>query len=145
MSASPTFGTQLIGQAENALNAILDRELAGTGLTEPQWVTLTIAVMSGGTIDRTALGNRVADALKVSDSHAQQRIAELTDAHLLEPGDGSRVNVTDAGGQLHAQVRATVTEITHRLWGDMPAGDLETATRVLGAVLERANAELANG
>jgi hypothetical protein len=32
----PAFGTQVIGQTEKALNAILERQLAGTGLTEPQ-------------------------------------------------------------------------------------------------------------
>lgn len=145
MSASPTFGTQLIGQTEKALNAILDRQLAGPGLTEPQWVTFTIAVMSGGTIDRTAFASRVADALKISGPDAQQRIAELIEAHLLElpHGDGSPVSVTDAGSHLHAQIRTAVTEITQRLWGDIPVNDLATAGRVLSTVLERANAELA--
>jgi hypothetical protein len=32
------FGTQITGQTENALYAILDRQLAGTGLTEPERV-----------------------------------------------------------------------------------------------------------
>jgi hypothetical protein len=39
MSTAPTFSTQLIGQTEKTLNAILGRLLAGTGLSEPQWVT----------------------------------------------------------------------------------------------------------
>lgn len=41
MSTEQTFGTRLIGQTEKALNAILNRELEGTGVTEPQWVTLS--------------------------------------------------------------------------------------------------------
>jgi hypothetical protein len=44
MSATATFSTQILGQTEKALGAILDRQLAGTGLTEPQWVTLSLAV-----------------------------------------------------------------------------------------------------
>ena len=52
MSTTPTFGTQLIGQTEKTLNAILGRLLAGTGLSEPEWVTLTVAVTSGGSIER---------------------------------------------------------------------------------------------
>jgi hypothetical protein len=36
MSPTPEFGTQLIGQTENTLNAILAHQLAGTSLTEPQ-------------------------------------------------------------------------------------------------------------
>ncbi len=38
MSTTPAFGTQIIGQTEKALNALLDQQLPGTGLTEPQWV-----------------------------------------------------------------------------------------------------------
>jgi DNA-binding MarR family transcriptional regulator len=145
MSPPPEFGTQLIGQTEKTLNAILGRLLAGTGLTEPQWVTLTVAVMSGGSVPPDELASRVAGALKVSDGEAQTRIDELAVAQLLQrpPADGSPVTVTDAGRDLHAGIRASVAEITQRLWGDLPADDLATAARVLGIVLGRANAELA--
>jgi len=46
------LSTRVIGQAEKTLGAILDRQLTGTGLTEPQWVILTLAVTSGGTAER---------------------------------------------------------------------------------------------
>lgn len=146
ISTSPAFGTQIIGQTEKTLNAILDRQLAGTGLSEPQWVTLTIAVMSGGTIYRASFTSRVASALKISDAQAQARITELADAGLLLDMPGSEspeVRVTDAGRQLHGRIRAAIAEITERLWGDLPAEDLATAGRVLSTVLARANAELA--
>ncbi|MEA2213422.1 MAG: hypothetical protein QOF83_3370 [Solirubrobacteraceae bacterium] len=145
MSTTPTFGTPVIGQTEKALNAILHRQLAGTGLTEPRWVTLTLTIAFGATLDRDQLIGRVAGALKVSDSEAQARITELAAAQLLEApdGDGSPVTVTDAGQQLHSQIRTAVTQITERLWGDLAAEDLATAGRVLSTILERANAELA--
>ncbi len=145
MSTNPTFGTQVIGQTEKALNAILDRQLGGTGLTEPQWVTLTLAVVIGGTIDREQLNGRVADALKVSDAEAHARVAELAAAGLVEApdGDGAKVTVTEAGSRLHAGIRTTVAEITQRLWGDLPADQLATTGRVLSTILERANGELA--
>ena len=38
MSTYPVLSARVIGQAEKTMNAILDRLLAGTGLTEPQWV-----------------------------------------------------------------------------------------------------------
>ncbi|HEX3831588.1 MAG TPA: hypothetical protein VHW04_06425 [Solirubrobacteraceae bacterium] len=60
MSATPSFSPQVIGQTEKALNAILKKLLAGTGLSEPQWVTLTLTVMSGGAVDRDELIGRVA-------------------------------------------------------------------------------------
>lgn len=146
MSPTPAFGTQIIGQTEKALNAILERQLADTDVTEPQWVTLTIAVMSGGTIDRAQFVSRVVGALKITDAEAQARMDELAAAALLEAveRDGERVIVTAAGSDLHARIRTAVSEITQRLWGDLPAEDLATAGRVLATVLERANAELAH-
>ena len=146
MSTSPTFNAQLIGQTEKTLNAILGRLLAGTGLTEPLWVTLTLAVRSGGTADLTALVSAVADAVKVSDAEARARVDELAAARLLVvPGvAGSPVRVTDAGSQLYTRIRSAVVETTERMWGDLPAEDLAAAGRVLTTVLERANAELAS-
>jgi DNA-binding MarR family transcriptional regulator len=137
------FGTQLIGQTEKSLNAILDRELAGSGVTEPQWVALVLAVMAGGTTDRAQLVARIAAALKSADDAAEARIAELTDAGLLAASvDDEQANVTEAGQSMHSGIRERVVEITQRLWGDLPAEELETAGRVLNTVLERANAEL---
>jgi hypothetical protein len=141
---TPAFGAQILGQTEKALNAILDRQLAGTGLTEPDWITLTLTAASGGTLGRDQLESRVAGALKVSPAMAQARIAALADAQLLQTGGGDepQVTLTDAGRRLHGQIRGAVTEITERMWGDLPAGDLVTAGRVLSVVLARANAEL---
>jgi hypothetical protein len=145
MSPTPEFGTQLIGQTENALGTLLDRELAGSGVSRPQWITLTVAVMSGGTLDRSVLVGRVAGALKTGNADTGARIDELVAAGLLQltQRDGSAVSVTDAGSYLHVHIRAAVSEITQRLWGDRSADDLAIAGRVLGTVLERANAELA--
>ena len=145
MPATPAFGTQVIGQTEKALNAILGRQLAGTGLTEPQWVTLTLTAVSGGTLGRDQLAGRVAGALHISEAEANARIAELADAQLLQApdGDGSPVELTGTGQQLHGRVRAAVTQITERLWGDLPPEDLATAGRVLSIVTTHANTELA--
>jgi DNA-binding MarR family transcriptional regulator len=145
MSTTPSFNAPLLGQAEKTLNAILDRHLAGTGLTEPQWVTLTLTVATGGTVGRDQLVARLADALKVSEGEAQAHIAELAAARLLDApdGEGSMVRVTDTGQQLHGRIRTVVTEITQRMWGDLPPEDLATAGRVLSTILARANAELA--
>ena len=141
MSTAPTFSTQLIGQTEKTLNAILGRLLAGTGLSEPQWVTLTVAVMSGSSIERGAFVSRIAGALRISEGEAQARIDELAAERLFEVDD-SAVTVTDAGKELQARIRGEVVEITDRMWGDLPADDLAAAGRVLTTVLERASAEL---
>lgn len=144
MPAYPTFSTRVIGQAEKTLNAILGRELAGTGLTEPQWVILTLAVTGGGAADRDRFTSMVADALKISEAEAKARVANMVTAQqLIITGQGSAVTVTGTAQQLHSRIRAAITEITQQLWGDLPAEDLATAGRVLAIITERANAELA--
>ena len=99
----------------------------------------------GGTVEREQLVGRLAGALKVSEGEAQAHIAELAAAELLNApdGEGSPVTVTDAGQQLHGQIRTVVTEITQRMWGDLSPEDLATAGRVLSTILARANEELA--
>jgi DNA-binding MarR family transcriptional regulator len=143
MSTTPMFSTQLLGQTEQAANAILDRLLAEPGLTEPQWVTLVITAMSA--LDHGQLVDRVADALKMSRPAAEALVAELATANLLSIPDAhhAAVTLTDSGEQLYTETRAATIRITERLWGDLPAEDLATAGRVLSTVLARANTELA--
>ncbi|MEU9828865.1 MarR family winged helix-turn-helix transcriptional regulator [Micromonospora chersina] len=143
MTTTQTFGTALIGQTDKALNAILDRQLAGTGITEPQWVTLTLTVLSGGAIDRTELIRRVGAATQFSQAAVAERINELTAAGFLRDDGDGRVQVTDEGQARWTRVRTTIGPITQELWGDLPAEDLAATGRVLGIVLDRANAVLA--
>jgi DNA-binding MarR family transcriptional regulator len=140
MSSSPTFTPQLLGQTEKALNAILDRLLAGTGVSEPQWIALSLAVTSG-----QQLLARVSEGLRVDEAVARAHVRELVAAGLLEgPEDGaSPVTVTDAGQQLYGRVRGDVAQVTERMWGDLPAEALATTARVLTTILGRANAEVA--
>jgi hypothetical protein len=144
-TTTPTFSPAVLGQTEKALTAILDRQLAGTGLTERHWITLTLTVVGGGVVERDQLVGRVAGGLKVDEAEAQSLIDELGAARLVQApdGEGSLVKLTDSGQLLHTQIRAAVTQITERMWGDLPAEDLATAGRVLSIVLDRANAELA--
>ncbi|GIJ23601.1 MarR family winged helix-turn-helix transcriptional regulator [Micromonospora lutea] len=139
---TPAFGAALIGQTEKALNAILDRQLAGTGITEAQWVTLTLTVVSGDDTERAELIHRVGAATQFSPAAVAERITELTAAGLLRDGGDGRVQVTDEGQARWTRIRTAIGPITERLWGDLPAEDLATAGRVLGIVLDRANAVL---
>jgi DNA-binding MarR family transcriptional regulator len=141
MSTTPTFSAAVLGQTEKALNAILLRQLSGTGLTELQWVTLSFARSGGGSVNAAQL----ADAIKVSEAEAHDRIAELAAAGLLGANgdEGSSMTITDAGERLHSEIGAAVGPITQRMWGDLPEEDLDAAGRVLSTILGRANAELA--
>lgn len=142
-TAAQPFGTALIGQTEKALNAILERQLTGTGISEPQWVTLTLTVVGGDTIDRTELIHRVSRATQFSRASVAERITELTAAGFLREGGHDRIQVTDEGRSRWKQIRAAIAPITQNLWGDLPPDDLATAGRILSTVLNRANAVLA--
>lgn len=139
--ATPAFTPALLGQTEKTLNAILARLLAGTGVSEPQWVTLTLAVTSGGAVDRQAFTGRVARGLRVEDAEAAERVGELLAAGLFEEV-GTDVRPSEAGLALHTSVRGNVIEVTEQLWGDLPAADLATTAGVLTTILGRAEAEL---
>jgi len=144
MPTYPTFSPRVIGQAEKTLNAILGQQLAGTGLTEPQWVILTLAVTSGPAAGREAFTHLAAGALKISETQARALIGDLVAAQQLQiTGEPPAVTVTGPARRLHSQIRAAVAGITQRLWGDLPAEDLATAGRVLAIITDRANAELA--
>jgi hypothetical protein len=139
-----TFGTALIGQTEKALNAILERQLTGTGITEPQWVTLTLTVTGGGSIGRAELIRRVGRATRFGGASVAERITELTAAGFVAAGDENTIDVTSAGHAQWTAVRTALGGITQDLWGDLPAEDLAVAGRVLGVVLSRADTLLAS-
>ena len=133
-----SFGTALIGQTEKALNAILERQLAGTAITEPQWVALTLTVVNDGAVGGGPLVQRIAGVLKVDPAVARQRLAELAAAGLVHTTPDGVVEATDEGRATWYGVRAGIDRIVERLWGDLPDADLATAGRVLSTVLVRA-------
>jgi hypothetical protein len=132
---STPFGPQLIGETEKTLNALLRRFLDGTGLTEPQWVTLRVADLLGGSVGGDGLAAEVADRAQFPD--AADLVGELTDRGLLDDGQ-----LTSTGRELITAVQATIRTETAPIWDDLPADDVAAATRVLGEVIVRARAVL---
>jgi hypothetical protein len=137
------FSAQLLGRTEKALNAILDQHLAGIGITEPQWVALTLTVTGDGTAPADVLAGRIAEALKVDTAAARARIGELAELGLVRAEGGGAVGATDEGAARWRRVREAIGPITEQMWGDLPRADLAAAGRVLTVVLARANAVLA--
>ena len=72
---------------------------------------------------------------------AVERAAER--AGLLRT-EGGRTSLTEAGRDRYAQITTATTEVTARLYADLPAEDLAVAGRLLTILTERANAELAS-
>jgi hypothetical protein len=128
---STPFGPQLIGETEKTLHALLDRFLRGTGLTEPQWVTMRLAGMLDGSVDADGLTTAVADRAHFSD--AVDLVGELTDRGLLANG-----RPTSAGRELTTALQTTITADTAPIWDHLPSDDVAAATRVLNEVIARA-------
>jgi DNA-binding MarR family transcriptional regulator len=138
----PLVSSQVIGQTESALGAIMDPILAQTGPTFQQWLVLTVLAGNGGAAELGALVGQITNARKVEDDVVLAAVGELTAAGFVTESAG-RIALTADGRQRHGQIRDRLTEVTGRLFGDLSAADLETAGRVLTIVTERANAELA--
>jgi hypothetical protein len=136
-----TFGPSLIGQTEKALDAILVRELDGTGLSPAGWVVLKLADGAGGRLGRQELIEVARAGAKFDAWKSAEAIESALALGLLE-ADGDDVALTPAARELQARVVGTTDEIRARLWGDLPEADLAAAARVLSTALRRANAEL---
>lgn len=142
MQVYPPLSTQVIGQAESALGALLDPILARTETSFQQWLVLTVSAAGGGELDRSELVGRISGARKIGGAEVEAAIDQLRATGLAEGGD--RVTLTEVGRDRYAQIRGAIDELTARLF-DFPAEDLETAGRVLSIVTARANAELTAG
>ena len=143
MSTSTTPFQRLIGQTEKTLNAILERQLGGA-VSEPQWVTLVLIAGSGDSANRDQVATTLAHALKADHQTAASHIGQLIAKGLVQTMSepSSDVALTAAGHQLLGRVQSQVGEITERLWGDLPAAEMDATRRVLSTVLDRAEAEL---
>ena len=143
MTVTP-LDPQILGQAESAHRALLDRILAGSGRSYHHWVALSVTAGSGAAISRDKLTAKLASALKIDAGAARRSIAQLAAEQLLDPAPGKEhcLQLTHAGHQLHRQIRSAVNQTITQLYQDIPADDLAVAGRVLVLLTARANAEL---
>src|ERR1700729_1023222 len=99
----PPFGPALIGQTEKALDAILRRELSGTGASPTGWVLLKLAEGAGGRLGRQDLVDRAAGEARFGEEKAEAEIASLLSLGLLDADEGEVVLTSDAR-ELQARV-----------------------------------------
>ena len=141
MSTAPTLNGQVIGMTHYATRALLQRVLDTVGMSFEQSVVLGLVAASESPIDRDDVVSRTTSGLKVSERAALETLAHLEANGLVSAG--SAITVTDAGRERQRFIREHVERITESLYGDLPAGDLAVAGRVLTTVTERANSMLA--
>jgi DNA-binding MarR family transcriptional regulator len=137
-----TLNPQVLGQAERAHRALLDRKLAGTGLAYHHWVALTL--IGGGRPDGDELVATIAGAVKIDTAAARKVLDELADAELIETQD-SVVELTAKGQETYGRLRAAVDQTIGSLYAGIPSDELATAGRVVTLLTTRANAELDRG
>ena len=89
-ASTPPFGPALIGQTEKALDAILRRELSGTGVSPTGWVLLKLAEGAGGRLGRQDHVARAGAEAKFEAAKADAEIASQLSRGLLD-ADGDEV------------------------------------------------------
>jgi hypothetical protein len=131
------FGPQLIGETEKTLNALLLRHLDGTDISEPEWVTLRVANMLDGNVDRDGLARAVAERAHFTD--APHLVDQLAARGLLDDG-----RLTATGRTFLARIQASLADDTTAIFDDLPANDVDATERVLNELVTRARVALAS-
>ncbi|NUP23946.1 MAG: winged helix DNA-binding protein [Streptomyces sp.] len=140
-TTTPLVDPRVIALAHYAGRALLEKVLARHGSTFQQSVTLRLAAVADGPVDRDGLVDGVVGALKIDAAEAHSVVDELIAAELLAPQEPSAVRITAAGRERYDSTSAATAPITARIYADIPKEDLAAAGRVLTLIAERANAE----
>lgn len=141
-STAPALNPRVIALAHYAARGVLENVLARHGVTFQQSVTLRLAVVADGPVDREHLVGEVVDALKIDKPDAHAVVDELAGGGLLT-AESALLRVTDAGRELYRTTSAETAPYSARIYAGIPDEDLAVAGRVLSLITERANTELA--
>ncbi|MEE1757734.1 MULTISPECIES: MarR family winged helix-turn-helix transcriptional regulator [unclassified Streptomyces] len=144
-TTAPDLDPRVVALAHYAARAVLEKVLAGHGLTFQQSVTLRVVAVAEEPVDREELVGRVVDSLKVEKGEIRPVVEELVAAGLVETDAArpSRLRITEAGREAYHRSSAEIAPITARIYAGIPAEELAAAGRTLTLITERYNAELA--
>ena len=141
-TTSPLLNPRVIALAHYAARAVLENVLIRHGLTFQQSVTLRLAAVAEGPVERENLVDGVVGSLKIDAEEAQAVVEDLITAGALTAQQPSQVRITDAGRQLYETTSAETAPISAWVYEGIPEEDLAVAGRVLTLITERANGEL---
>ncbi|MFG2456080.1 MarR family transcriptional regulator [Streptomyces sp. NPDC048523] len=150
-TATAFLNPRVIALAHYAARAVLEKVLARHGVTFQQSVTLRLAAVAEGPVERDRIVADVVGALKIDAAEAHSVVDELISAGLLahhetphaSPHESPQVRITDVGRELFETTSTETAPVTARVYADIPAEDLAVAGRVLSLITERADAEFA--
>lgn len=137
---APTLNGRVIGQAERATRAVLDRLLATHDLPFETSVALNLLDGAGGREPSDELITRMLDGLRIPEVDVWAAVDDARRRGLVAGTDV--LELTGDGRQLFDDLQAGIAAITGRLYADLPAPDLEVAARILLTITDRAKAEL---
>lgn len=139
---APVADPRLLALAHYAARGVLERVLAGHGITFQQQIALRAVVTADAPPTPDDVVAQVQGSLKADPADIRTTLDDLLAKHLLV-ADGAHLRPTDAGSELISVAAAEAAPFTARIWAGVDADDLAAAGRVLTLVAERANAELA--
>ncbi|WP_406222903.1 MarR family transcriptional regulator [Streptomyces canus] len=142
-TTTPVLNPRVIALAHYAARALLENVLARHGATFQQSVTLRLAAVAEGPVERDRIVEDLVGALKIDATEGHSVVDELISAGLLAPHEPSQVRITDTGRELFETTSAETAPLTARVYAGIPAEDLVVAGRVLSLITERADEELA--
>jgi DNA-binding MarR family transcriptional regulator len=144
MTQAPTLTGQDLAEAQGAVRALLDHVLEGTGTTSDEYVVLRVLSQRGPWDSPAALHDFLAGQrqLRLDATAVADLLAGLENRGLVTGTDragAGPARLTAHGESLHAELGDAVAATTRRLYGELDAGDLAVAHRVLVQVTERAH------
>ena len=98
MTTTPTLTCRDIGEAENAIRALLDRLLEEASVSFPEW-TVLFTLDGAGPVPRSELVRRQAHGLKVPEAAAMATVDGLRSSGLLTPIDQAQGAGGPSGGR----------------------------------------------
>jgi DNA-binding MarR family transcriptional regulator len=143
---SRTLTSRDIGETENALRAVLNGVLAGTGLDYNRWVALKVANDRQSSMADAELVRLLMAGLKIDESTADEVIGDLRANGMFATSSNDvddTVTVTDEGASLYQRLSAQVQGVAAQMYAGLEVDDLAVAYRVLSTLTERANVLLA--
>ncbi|QIS02188.1 winged helix DNA-binding protein [Nocardia brasiliensis] len=142
-TAPVTLNPAIIGQAEKHHTATLTRALSGTTLNEQRWITLNQA-LAAGPVERSVHVAKVAGMTQWEPATVADAVTALIADGLLAESAGGRVEITERGRDMVAQVCGASGKILGPAYGAVSAEELAIAARVLVTITARMAEELAN-
>jgi DNA-binding MarR family transcriptional regulator len=130
-----SFG-QTLAFAERTLTATLRKHLAERGTTPETWYALQLIATRGPRLAREELTHDLEGSRTLTVDSTRELLARLEDEGLIR-GD-SELDLTAEGEALHRSLREYIAGPTAELLGQFDADDIETTTRTLQAITERA-------